>query len=151
VRWLAAAVLLVGCGAPGVDLATRQPVDPPLPSLPIQGDVPRQEGRWVIRIVEGHLVDLEDRIALLPAGEHSFLVTNDVEGATVDEHGRDLRSDAVALWIRGRGSAVHRLPQAARGPINGGVQEDWDVVLEPGVYVIGETIGKASEGYLVVR
>ncbi len=140
-----------GCDAPTVDLATRKPIDLPLPPLPIQDDVPRREGQWVLRVIDGHLADLEGQVALLPAGEHTFMVTNEADGATVDDHGHDLRDEAVALWIRGRGSSVHRLPQAVRGPINGGVQEDWDVVLEPGVYVISETVGKQSEGYLVVR
>ena len=117
--------LLCACEAPTVDLSDRQPVDPPLPDLPIQDDVPRHEGRWVIRVVNGHLPDLEDQVALLPDG-------------------------AVTLWIRGHGSALHRLPQAVRGPINSGVQEDWKVALEPGVYVISETMHKQSQGYLLV-
>ncbi len=142
--------LLCACEAPTVDLSDRQPVDPPLPDLPIQDDVPRHEGRWVIRVVNGHLPDLEDQVALLPAGEHRFMATNEVEGATVDEHGLDLRDGAVTLWIRGHGSALHRLPQAVRGPINSGVQEDWKVALEPGVYVISETMHKQSQGYLLV-
>lgn len=150
-RWLALALALVACEAATVDLTGRQAIDPPVPDLPIQDDVPRHEGRWVVRVINGHLADLEDRVALLPAGEHTLMVTNEVEGATVDEHGRDLRDDAVALWLRGYGSAVHRLPQAVRGPINGGVQEDWPVVLESGVYVISETVGKNSQGYLLVR
>lgn len=150
-RWLTCVLLLAACEAPTVDLAGRQPIDPPVPDLPIQDDVPRHEGRWVVRVVDGRLADLEDQVALLPAGEHTLMVTNEVEGATVDEHGRDLRSDAVALWIRGHASGLHRLPQSVRGPINGGVQEDWPVVLEPGVYVISETITKRSTGYLLVR
>lgn len=144
-------VLLAGCEAPTVDLTGRQRVDEPLPKLPVQDDVPRHEGRWVIRVVNGHLPDLDGHIALLPAGEHNLMVTNEVDGATVDQHGRDLRQDAVALWIRGFGTAIHHLPQAVRGPINGGVQEDWPVTLVPGEYVISETIGKQSQGYLRVR
>ena len=144
-------LLLTACQAPTVDLTTREAIDPPLPELPVQDDLPRHEGRWVLRVIDGHLADLEDRIALLPAGEIDFMVTNEVEGATVDKHGMDLRTDAVALWIRGYGSSFHRLPQAVRGPINSGVQEDWLVTVEPGTYEISETITKESRGYLRVR
>ncbi len=148
---IALLLLLLGCQAATVDLATRQPIDEPLPSLPVQDDLPRTEGRWVLRLVDGKLADLDGHIGLLPAGDIEFLVLNEVEGATVDDHGRDLRDEALALWIRGHGSAYHRLPQAARGPINGGVQEDWSVTLAPGLYEISETIRQESSGYLRVR
>ncbi len=144
-------ILLLGCTQPVVDRSTRQMVDEPLPQLEILRELPEHEGRTVLRVVNGHLVDLEGQIVRLRPGVQEFLVVNEVEGASVEEHGQDLRRGAVALWLRGRGSSQNRLPQAARGPVNAGVQEDWTVDLPPGDYLLSETLLNESTVLLSVR
>jgi hypothetical protein len=74
-----------------------------------------------------------------------------VEGARSDVDGLDLSQLAIALWLRGRGDARHRLPQHSIGPVNSGVQEDWAVDLPPGDYLLSVTLGGASEAVLRVR
>lgn len=144
-------LLLLGCAPPAVDRTTRELIDEPLPELPILRDLPDHEGRAVLRVVNGHLIDLEGQLVRLRPGPQEFLVVNEVEGASVEDHGRDLRHGAIALWLRGRGSSLHRLPQASRGPVNAGVQEDWTVDLPPGDYLLSETLLRESTVIFSVR
>lgn len=144
-------LLLAGCGG-GLE-GPRQPVDDPLPKLPrTEVATDHDSGdRPVIRLEGGRLVNLEDKLNLVPAGPVTFLVINRVEGAGVEEDGMDLSQRSVALWLRGRGSQRHLRPEFTIGPINAGVQEDWPVDLPPGDYVLGVTSGGSGEVILLAR
>jgi len=153
VRWLLLMLLLVGCDADGpiVDLTGRSPVDPPLPDWPLVLDAPTEGDQVVFRVLNGRLVDLENRRTVLTPGEHQILLLNDVPGSDVNQHGVDLRNEAMNLWIHGWGSHHARLPQFSSGQVNGGVRDDWHLNLVPGVYVIEETLDGKSSGLLLVR
>ena len=142
-------LLSAGCGSLGGE---RSLVDPPIDSLEHR-KAPRDDGikRWVLRVSDGRLVELEGKVNELPAGRLIFNVINRVEGARTDVDGLDLSEQAIALWIRGRGSRRHFLPEYAIGPVNAGVQEDWTVELAPGEYVLAVTLGGDSEVLLSVR
>jgi hypothetical protein len=69
------------------------------------------------------------------------LVRNRVDGARVDVDGLDLSTQAIALWLRGRGRLRHLRPEHTIGLVNSGAQEDWHVDLPPGEYVLTVTSG----------
>lgn len=144
-------LLLFGCSG-GLE-GPRQSVDEPLPNRPRAELATDDDGgqRPVIAVEGGRLVDLEGRLNLVPAGRVTFFVVNRVEGAGVEEDGLDLSEAAVALWLRGRGSRRHLLPEATIGPVNAGVQEDWTVDLAPGDYLLSVTSGGTSEAVLLAR
>jgi len=126
------------------------PIDDPLPrgrGVELPQD---EEGRPTIVVENGALVDLPDQISVLPAGATTLLVRNVVEGAGVEVDGLDLSTRAIALWLRGRGSLRHLRPEHTIGPVNAGVQEDWNVDLPPGEYVLTVTSGGTGEAILRV-
>jgi len=144
-----ALLCVVGCGGAGRDS------DPIVSSIEgsVEQEFPQDEepGRFRIEVSSGHLPQLEEKASRLPAGPSVFNVVNKVDGARADVEGLDLSERAVALWIRGRGPARHRLPQFSIGPVNSGVQEDWPVELPPGDYLLSLTMGGNSEAIVVVR
>jgi hypothetical protein len=143
--------LLLGLGC-GAGTGGPDPIASSLSGLPEQ-DFPMdaEPQRRRIEVAEGRLVGLEGRVSRLRAGPVTFNVVNRVEGARSDVDGLDLSQLAIALWLRGRGDARHRLPQHSIGPVNSGVQEDWAVDLPPGDYLLSVTLGGASEAVLRVR
>jgi hypothetical protein len=146
--WLA--VLLAGCG--GLSSGGDDPIVSSLAGLSRQEfPLDSEPNRYRLEVTDGTLTSLEGRVTRLAAGSTRFNVVNRVEGARVDVPGMDLSHDAIALWLRGRGAAVHLLPQHSIGPVNSGVQEDWLVELPPGDYVLSLTMGGVSEGVLLVR
>ncbi len=148
---LVLALVLAGCTG-GLE-GPRQPVDEPLPRLSRDEMPVDPDGgtRPMILVVEGQLPELEGRLNLVEAGPITFFVANRVEGAGVEEDGLDLSQQSVALWLRGRGSRQHLLPQATIGPVNAGVQEDWTVELPPGDYLLSVTSGGEGEAILLAR
>jgi hypothetical protein len=153
VRWLPLLMLLAACDVEGpiVDLTGRSPVDPPLPDLPLETEPPMEDGRLVFRVLNGKLVDLDGKKTIVPPGEHQVLLLNDVPGADVGVHGMDLRNEAMNLWLHGWSSHHDRLPQFSSGQVNGGVRDDWNIDLVPGIYVLEETLDGESSGILLVR
>ena len=139
-------VLIPACSAVGTD------GDSNTESLERQ-PFPEDEGagRWRLEVTAGKLVGLEGKLSELPSGRQIFNVVNKVEGARVDVDGMDLAEQAIAVWLRGTGSSRHFLPEYSIGPVNSGVQEDWEVELLPGEYTLSVTMGGASEAYLSVR
>ncbi len=144
------AVLLVGCG--GLPVGGDDPIAPSLAGLSEQEfPLDSEPDRYRLEITDGKLTSLEGRATRLAAGPTRFNVVNRVEGARADVEGLDLSQHAIALWLRGRGAAVHLLPHHSIGPVNAGVQEDWLVELPPGDYVLSVTMGGVSEAVLLVR
>lgn len=142
-------VAAAGCGALS---SSPEPIAPSLRGLPSQDfPVDAEPGRYRIEVTGGELKSLEGRATNLQSGETRFNVVNRVPGARTDQPGLDLSEHAIALWLRGRGDARHRLPQYSIGPVNAGVQEDWVVDLPTGDYLLSVTMGGASEGTLIVR
>jgi len=143
------AVAAAGCG----DLSpSPETIAPSLAGLsPQDFPVDVEPGRYRIEVTGGELKGLEGRATRLQSGETRFNVVNRVPGARTDKPGLDLSERAIALWLRGRGDARHRLPQYSIGPVNAGVQEDWVVDLPPGDYLLSVTMGGVSEATLVVR
>jgi hypothetical protein len=143
------ALLVAGCG---LDSGVQDPIVPSLSTLEEQVFPSEEEpGRYRLEVAGGSLVALEQRASRLPAGEITFNVVNQVEGARSDVDGLDLATGAVALWLRGRGATRHRLPQFSVGPVNSGVQEDWSVVLPAGDYLLSVTMGGDAEAVILVR
>ena len=142
---------LLALGLAGCGLTGRQPIDEPLPNLPRRDLPPGDDDKPTIRIENGELGPMEASLTLLPAGASTLLVVNVVEGAEVAEDGMDLTRQAVALWLRGRGSQRHLRPEFTIGPLNAGVQEDWYVDLPPGDYLLTVTSGGESEAIILVR
>lgn len=138
-------------GCPGQTSSTP-PIVPALDTLPKQA-FPMDEAadRWHLEVVDGRLPGLAGKRSELPAGSLTFNVVNRVEGARADIPGLDLSEQAIALWLRGRGPARHLLPQHSIGPVNAGVQEDWQVELPPGDYLLSVTMGGDAEATLSVR
>lgn len=139
----------LGCGAPGA-MGTPAPIDEPLPAgarveLPLD-----EEGRPMMVVENGVLQDLPDQVSRLPSGPSTLLVRNVVQGAGVEIEGLDLSTQAIALWMRGRGRLRHLLPEHTIGPVNAGVQEDWNVDLPPGEYVLTVTSGGTGEAIILV-
>jgi hypothetical protein len=136
--WLLA-VLLVSCSP--TPMGPADPMDEPLPDLP-RVELPRDdEDRPTIVIENGVLRDLPERLNLLVPGPTTLLVRNRVDGARVDVDGLDLSTQAIALWLRGRGRLRHLRPEHTIGLVNSGAQEDWHVDLPPGEYVLTVTSG----------
>jgi len=145
-----AALVLAGCG--GLPALGDDPIAPSLAGLSTQEfPLDSEPGRYRLEITDGKITGLEGRVTRLAAGPIRFNVVNRVEGARTDVEGLDLSQHAIALWLRGRGAAVHLLPHHSIGPVNSGVQEDWLVELPPGDYVLSVTMGGVSEAVLLVR
>jgi hypothetical protein len=144
-------LLLAGCGE-GFE-GPRQAVDDPLPRLQRSEMATDDDGgnRPVIRIEGGELVELDRSLNLVPAGPVTFFVVNRVEGAGVEQDGLDLSERSVALWLRGRGGQRHLKPEFTIGPVNAGVQEDWQVDLPAGDYLLSVTSGGHGEAILLAR
>ena len=146
-----ATLLLWGCS--GGLAGPREPVDEALPRLTRTEMATDNDGgnRPVVLVENGRLPELEERLNLVPAGSMTLFVVNRVEGAGVEQDGLDLSAQSVALWLRGRGSQRHLRPEYTIGPVNSGVQEDWQVDLPPGDYVLSVTSGGAGEAILLAR
>jgi len=145
-----ASVLLVGCG--GLPVGGGDLIAPSVAGLGEQEfPADSEPDRYRLEIKDGRLASLEGHVTRLAAGPTRFNVVNRVEGARADVEGLDLSQHAIALWLRGRGAAVHLLPHHSIGPVNAGVQEDWLVDLPPGDYVLSVTMGGVSEAVLLVR
>ncbi len=143
---------LAACSQPG-PVESSGPVDPvddPLPQLPRADLETDEDGRYVIR-VQRLSEGLTERINILPSGSVTVLVINDVDEATVEQEGLDLTQGAVSLWLRGRGTQRHVLPQATIGPVNAGVMEDWNLDLPAGDYVLQVTAGGQGEAIVLAR
>jgi hypothetical protein len=144
-------MLMTACGSPlEAEPGEHRATTAPLPELPTR-DALREDGKVVIRVVNRRLVDFEGHLTRIPSGPQTLKLYNDVPGADVSVHGLDLRHEATALWLRGRGAARHWLPQWTTGQVNGGVGEDFEVDLPPGDYVLTETMDGVSEVVWLVR
>ncbi|MCP4871193.1 MAG: hypothetical protein GY898_20990 [Proteobacteria bacterium] len=146
---LLALALLAGCAAPA-PMGTPDPIDDPLPNLDRVQLPQDEEGRPMIVVENGVLRDLPNQISVLPPGSSTLLVRNVVEGAGVEVEGLDLSTQAIALWMRGRGSLRHLRPEHTIGPVNAGVQEDWNVDLPPGEYALTVTSGGTGDAIIFV-
>ena len=137
----AIAILLLGCGE------QRPEVIPPLPDSVTE--TPRDDGRPLIRVVDGALPDLAGKRIELPAGRTTFLIRHEGEEPASDEPPK------TALWLRGRGEARHLLPSFGSRPLRIATMEDWSVDLPAGVYDLSVTLGPAvppaPPAVLVVR
>lgn len=138
----AIAALLLGCGEP-----PRAPVTPPLAAPTTE--IPRDDGRPLLRVVDGALPDLAGKRIELPAGRTTFLVRHEGEDPQSDDPPK------TALWLRGRAEARHLLPSFGSRPLRIATMEDWSVDLTPGVYELSVTLGPAvppaPPAVLVVR
>ena len=139
---LALAILGSGCFGSGTD---GGPMDSPLPSLAVVDAPTDENGNFPVDIVEGRLEVLPGQITRVKRGPSVILLRNGAE--RVDEDGNQ---GAVALWIRGRGSRRHFLPQAASTPLFPQTMEDWPIDLEPGAYEISVTLGAANQDVAIL-
>jgi len=134
--------LLLGCGEP-----SRLPATPP-PTAPIT-EIPGDDGRPLLRVVDGALPDLAGKRIELPAGRTTFLIRHEGEEPAADDPPK------TALWLRGHGEARHLLPSFGSRPLRIATMEDWSVDLPAGVYDLSVTLGPAvppaPPAVLVVR
>jgi hypothetical protein len=133
IRLLAIASLaLIGCSAGG----DGGPVDEPLPDLPIVDAEADENGHFPIDILDGLIPVWPDRITRLPRGPADLLVRNRAQQAEDPD-----TQVAIALWLRGRGSRVHFLPQYSSRPLLAQTMEDWPIDLVPGTYDLSVSMG----------
>ncbi len=131
-----ALVLLLFAAACVGPLRDGGPVDPEMPMLPVVDAAPDDNGHFPIDIVDGVMQEWPGRITRLPRGPSEILLRNGAEHPT--EEGV---YSAIALWIRGRGSRSHYLPEFASRPLFPQTMEDWSIDLKPGTYVLSVSLG----------
>ena len=112
-------------------------------SAPLPWDESNQ--RPGLEVVGGRFGGPAETALELPAGPSTVMIRNRVEGADVGHDGQDLSIHAVGLWLHGLGHRRPLLPQFQLGPVNAGVQEDWELDLKPGLYVLRLTQGGTGE------
>lgn len=146
--WAIAGFLLAGCSTSVAPWASVQPVDGGLPDLPLLENPRTHDDKFEVRVLGRTLPHLAGHITQVDAGPRTLLVVyteaSESEGA----------AQPIALWLRGRGSSRHRLPQFSSGLVNPGNRQDWDVDLPPGDYLLSVTLGPGSPSaaaHLVVR
>ena len=142
-RRLLLAVCLVALGCD--EHADGGPVDEPLPRLPVVDAATDDNGHYPIDILDGEIPDWPQRITRLPAGPIEILVRN--QSQHPDDPNEDL---AIALWLRGRGSRRHFLPQYASPPLFPETMEDWSVDLARGTYDLSVSLGGSATVSVVV-
>lgn len=139
ILWLLA--LLCGCR----ETPARHPIDPPTGGATLQA--PRDhDGRLVVRVREGHLVDLHGATLHIGAGRQEILFHH-LAHPTLGG------GPPASVFLSGRGAANFWLPQYASPPLKPDSFEVWPVDLPAGDYALRVTLGARDEGVatLLVR